>query len=127
MIQHRIAKVSMGYIYAVLQCTHCASVRHAKGEMMANNVICGGFRSKRRKKEDHENKVLRCEVSERWIQLPVATDLTVSDIDYMRLDVMTNGGNDKPKKLCEIIVNRSELVRLLKDIPIIDHRGTEND
>ena len=94
---------------------------------MTNNVIYGGFRSKRRKKDDHENKILRCEISERWIQFPIATDLTGGGIDYMRLDVMTNGSNDKPKKLCEIIVNRSELVGLLKGIPTVDHRGTENE
>ncbi|MEW4982075.1 MAG: hypothetical protein AB1Y26_02415 [Cycloclasticus sp.] len=94
---------------------------------MTNNVIYGGFRSKRKKKEDRENKVLRCEISERWIQFPIATDLTGGGTDYMRLDVMTNGSNDKPKKLCEIIVNRSELVELLKGIPTVDHRGTENE
>ena len=95
--------------------------------MMMNNIIHGGFQYKRRKKEDRENKVLRCQVSERWLQLPIATDLTRDNIDYMRLDVMTNGSNDKPKKLCELIVNRNELIELLKDIPTIDHRGTENE
>ena len=94
---------------------------------MANNIIYGGFRSKRRKKEDRVNKVLRCEVSERWIQLPIATDLTGDNVDYMRLDVMTNGSNDNPKKLCELIVNRAELIELLKEIPTLDHRGTENE
>jgi hypothetical protein len=94
---------------------------------MANNVIYGGFRSKRRIKEDRENRVLRCEVSERWIQLPIVTDLTGNNIDYMRLEVMTNGNNDKPRKLCELIVNRTELVELLKEIPTVDHRGTENE
>ena len=94
---------------------------------MANNVIYGGFRSKRRKNDDRANKVLRCEVSERWIQLPVASDLTGDNIDYMRLDIMTNGSNDQPKKLCEIIVNRTELIELLKETPIIDHRGTDNE
>ena len=94
---------------------------------MANNIIYGGFRLKRRKKEDRENKVLRCEVSERWLQLPMATDLTDDNVDYMHLDVMTNGSNDKPKKLCELIINRAELIGLLKEIPIIDHRGTDNE
>jgi hypothetical protein len=98
-----------------------------QGKMMTDNVIYGGFRFKRRKKDDRENKILRCEVSERWIQLPIATDLTGGDIDYMRLHVMTNGSNDKPRKLCEMIVNRSELIELLKEIPTIDHRGTENE
>ncbi|MDX2463332.1 MAG: hypothetical protein QNK31_02370 [Porticoccus sp.] len=94
---------------------------------MVSNVIYGGFRSKRRKKDDRENKVLRCEISERWIQLPIATDLTGTNIDYMCLDVMTSGSNNKPKKLCELIVNRAELVKLLKEIPTVDYRGTENE
>jgi hypothetical protein len=94
---------------------------------MTNNVIYGGFRSKRIIKDDRENRVLRCEVSERWIQLPIVTDLTGNNIDYMRLEVMTNGNNDKPRKLCELIVNRTELVELLKEIPTVDHRGTENE
>ncbi len=92
-----------------------------------SNVINGGFRSKRRKRENRKNKVLKCEISERWIQFPIVTDLANSDIDYMHLDIMTNGCNDVPKKLCELIVNRSELIELLKDIPIVDHRGTENE
>lgn len=94
---------------------------------MTNNVIYGGFRSKRRKKDDRENRILRCEVSERWIQLPTATDLTGGGIDYLSLDVMTNGSNDKPRKICEMIVDRSELIALLNEIPTIDHRGTENE
>jgi len=36
---------------------------------MADNIIYGGFRSKRRKKEDRENKILRCEVSIKGVQL----------------------------------------------------------
>ncbi len=94
---------------------------------MANNVIYGGFRSKRKSKEDRINKILRCEVSERWIQLPVVTDLTGDGIDYMRLDIMTNGSNDEPRKLCELIVNRKTLINLLNDIPSVDHRGTDNE
>lgn len=40
---------------------------------------------------------------------------------------MTNGSNDKPRKICEMIVDRSELIALLNEIPTIDHRGTENE
>ena len=40
---------------------------------------------------------------------------------------MTSGSNNKPKKLCELIVNRAELVKLLKEILTVDHRGTENE
>lgn len=94
---------------------------------MSDNVIYGGFRAMRRAKEDRENRILRCEVSERWIQLPAATDLTADNIDYMCLDVMTMGRNDRPRKICELIVNRSFLLEILKDIPTIDHRGTQNE
>ncbi|MBV1931831.1 MAG: hypothetical protein KUG71_08945 [Porticoccaceae bacterium] len=94
---------------------------------MSNKVVYGGFRYKRRKREDKENKILRCEFSERWIQFPVVSELTADNIDYMHLDVMTKGNNDKPKKLCEVIVNRSTLIELLNDIPTIDHRGTDNE
>jgi hypothetical protein len=94
---------------------------------MSNKVIYGRFRYKRRKREDKESKVLRCEVSERWIQFPVVSELTAANIDYMHLDVMTNGNNNKPRKLCEVIINRSTLIELLNDIPTIDHRGTDNE
>ena len=94
---------------------------------MSDKVVYGGFRYKRRKREDKENKILRCEVSGRWIQFPIVTDLTADNIDYMHLDIMTNGSNDKPRKLCEVIVNRSMLIELLNDIPSIDHRGTDNE
>ncbi|NRD34593.1 hypothetical protein HQQ92_23035 [Shewanella sp. DC2-4] len=85
------------------------------------------FDPREEKKDDRENRILRCEVSERWIQLPTATDLTGGGIDYLSLDVMTNGSNDKPRKICEMIVDRSELIALLNEIPTIDHRGTENE
>jgi hypothetical protein len=92
-----------------------------------SNIIRGNFRLKRRVKEDKENKVLRCEVSERWIQFPQATDLTANEVDYMRLEVMTKGNKDQDRKLCEVIVDRNMLLDLLKNTPVIDHRGTENE
>lgn len=94
---------------------------------MSNNVVCGSFRSKRRANEDRGNRILRCEISERCIQLSVATDLTSDDADYMRLEIMTNDSDNRPRKLRELRVNRSILYEMIKDISTIDHRGTENE
>lgn len=78
----------------------------------------------RKKRVDASKGELRCEVSERWIKFPEASSKYV-DIDYLALDVMTLGANEKERKLCEIIVDRELLEKFLTELPRRTHPYTE--
>ncbi|MDB1122230.1 hypothetical protein [Vibrio algarum] len=69
-----------------------------------------------KKRVDASKGELRCEVSERWIKFPEASSKHF-DMDYLALDVMTFGANEKERKLCEIIVDRDLLEKMLKELP----------
>lgn len=76
-----------------------------------------------RKRLDFRNRVLRCEVSPRWIQFPESSALC-SDKDFLVLDIMTTGADEKDKKLCEMIIDRKELEEMLEAIPSRDNSET---
>ncbi len=85
------------------------------------------FRFLRMKKGNIKKRIVPCEVSERWIQLPKYSDKT-SKANYLTLQIMTSGrASNKEKELCELIVDREKLEYLLSTINTIDHCGTEND
>ncbi|MCD9494373.1 hypothetical protein [Photobacterium carnosum] len=67
------------------------------------------------------NGKLRCEVSNRWIKFPEASS-KCSDMDYLHLNIMTIGENEKDRKLCELIVDRDMLEKLLIELPHKDHK-----
>jgi hypothetical protein len=50
-----------------------------------------------------------CMVSGRWIQFSTEGSAKFPDGEYIILNVMTRGANDRPKKLCELIVTREDL------------------
>lgn len=55
-----------------------------------------------------------CEVSGRWLQFPEK----VTDDRYIPLEVMTEGSGDSPKKICELIVSKEDIMRAINSIEI---------
>lgn len=90
---------------------------------MSKNVVRFPRRSNDRKRLEAKQGKLSCEVSERWIKFPSASD-KFEDIEYLSLDVMTRGSNDKDKKLCEIILDKQQLLRMLAELPVNDRTKT---
>lgn len=77
----------------------------------------------RKKRVDASKGELRCEVSPRWIKFPEASSKHV-DTDYLSLDIMTLSSNEEERKLCEIIVDRDLLEKILKELPRKDYPQT---
>ena len=90
---------------------------------MDNKIVKFPNKHERLKRIDINSGKLRCEVSERWISFPGASWKT-NNLDYLALDIMTLGANDKERKLCEIIVDREQLQKMLKELPINDQTET---
>lgn len=90
---------------------------------MSKNIVRFPKRSGDRKRLEAQEGKLSCEVSDRWIKFPSASD-RFDDIEYLSLDVMTIGSNDKDKKLCEIIIDKQQLLKMLAELPVNDRTKT---
>lgn len=77
----------------------------------------------RKKRVDASKGELKCEVSERWIKFPEASSKHF-DMDYLALDIMTLGANGNERKLCEVIVDRDLLEKMLAELPRNDYTQT---
>jgi hypothetical protein len=88
-------------------------------ESMTDKVIRYPFRAEALKRENRKNRRVPCVVSERWLQFPKQIDRH-SDADYIHLDVMTKGAGEEPRKICEVIVTKEELMSVLEELPVKD-------
>jgi len=59
---------------------------------------------------------IRCAVSNRFIAFSETSDLLDSGEDYMFMDVMTSDADGEPRKLCELIIDRRDLLKTLAGI-----------
>jgi hypothetical protein len=57
-----------------------------------------------------------CQVSERWIQFPEQSSGPYEGGEFIFIDIMTNGSNDKPRKLCDLVVTREDLLEALENV-----------
>lgn len=65
-----------------------------------------------RKLNEMGNGYVPCQVSERWIQFPENT----TDYRFIPIEIMTIGKDEKPKKICEMIMNRDDIVRAVNAV-----------
>lgn len=90
---------------------------------MSNNIVRFPRRSEDRKRKEAAKGRLSCEVSERWIRFPSASD-KFEDMEYLALDIMTLGSNEQDRKLCEIILDKQQLLKMLQELPVNVHKKT---
>ncbi len=90
---------------------------------MSKNIVRFPRRSGDRKRLEVKDGRLSCEVSERWIKFPSASD-KFDDIEYLSLDVMTRGSNEKDRKVCELIIDKQQLLKMLAEWPVNDRTKT---
>jgi len=68
----------------------------------------------------HVNKMgpgfVPCMVSERWLQFPAQSAGHFDRGEFIDIQVMTNGSNDKPKKICDLILTREDLLKALDSV-----------
>jgi len=69
----------------------------------------------RQKRLNLRNYRVLCQVSERWLHFPKKAS-ALSDGDYMVVDAMTMGSGDKERKLCELVLIKQDLLRMLQQI-----------
>lgn len=58
-----------------------------------------------------------CEVSPRWLQFPQTARL-VGGVPMMIVNVMTTNSDDQDKKLCELVLSKSDLLQILARIEV---------
>jgi len=90
---------------------------------MNEHIVRFPRRNKDKKRLEARKGKLSCEVSERWIKFPDASDKH-NEMEYLSLDVMTVGSDSKDKKLCEIILDKQQLLSMLMDLPVNDFTQT---
>jgi hypothetical protein len=59
------------------------------------------------------NFAVPCVVSERWLEFSQGGSVCLPEGEALIVSVMTRGTDDKPKKLCEVIVTRESLLEVL--------------
>lgn len=57
-----------------------------------------------------------CQVSERWLQFPQTAHALAAG-DFMTVDVMTLGADDKERKICELVLTKQDLLRMIEQVP----------
>lgn len=62
-----------------------------------------------------KNGIVECQVSGRWLQFP-ETASEVGGKGFMSVDVMTLGGDERPRKICELILAKEDLLAMLEKI-----------
>lgn len=59
-----------------------------------------------------------CQVSGRWLQFPAQAH-EFKDGTFLAVDVMTADGDGMPRKLCELVLVKEDLLELLARIPYV--------
>ncbi|MDN7813751.1 hypothetical protein [Burkholderia gladioli] len=85
---------------------------------MSNVKRFPGSAERRRRRNLSAGKV-ECQVSPRWLQFPEQATL-VGGASFMAVDVMTLDSNDKPKKLCELILTKEDIAAMLLRVSVAD-------
>ncbi|MBB5188542.1 hypothetical protein HNQ57_002832 [Zhongshania antarctica] len=83
---------------------------------MSNDIIKFPNRFADRARLESQTGKLRCEVSERWIQFP-SESIKLKSIEPLVLDIMTKGADENDRKICQIIVDKRQLLKILADLP----------
>ena len=72
---------------------------------------------KRRRRIDLGKRIARCHVSSRWLQFPEHAR-QLDEGALMLVNVMTNAGDGKPRKICELVLSHEDLVHILQRMQI---------
>lgn len=82
---------------------------------MASGMKTSWNAERRRRANLNEAKVA-CQVSKRWLQFPAQAH-EFRDGTFLAVDVMTADSEGKPRKLCELVLVKEDLLELLASVP----------
>ena len=69
----------------------------------------------RRERLNLRNYRVPCQVSSRWLQFP-ETAHALQGGDFMRIQVMTSGADEKNHRLCELVLTKQDLIRMISQV-----------
>ncbi len=64
-------------------------------------------------KAKHGDFAVPCVVSGRWLEFSQCGSARIREGEAITLTVMTEGADEQPHKLCELIITREDIVRVL--------------
>ncbi len=66
-------------------------------------------------KNERGKTSVSCQISDRWIRFSEEST-KLEGGEFISLDVMTLGSDEKEKKICELVVTREEILEALSNI-----------
>jgi hypothetical protein len=72
---------------------------------------------RRRRRIDLNEGLVRCQVSSRWLKF-AAQGHKLPEGTFLIVDVMTSPDNLKPRKLCELVLTREDLMHVLERVTV---------
>ena len=85
---------------------------------MAGNIEHFPRGEARRNRLNLRRQRVACQVSERWLQFPLTAHELPSG-DFMKVDVMTLGSDEKERKLCELVLTKQDLLRMIEQVKTV--------
>ncbi len=64
-------------------------------------------------RRQHGDFAVPCMVSGRWLEFGQGGTTRLGDVEVLALSVMTDGSGDQPRKLCDLMISREDLMRVL--------------
>ncbi len=80
---------------------------------MSSNVKTFPGNPYKRLKARYGARMVPCMVSGRYLLFPEQSAGHLGGGEFIPVDVMTMGGDDKPRKLCEMVITREDLLAAL--------------
>lgn len=68
-----------------------------------------------RQKNKRGKTSVSCQVSDRWLKFSEEST-HLEGGEFISLDVMTLGSDEKERKICELVITREELLEALKNV-----------
>ena len=69
----------------------------------------------RRERLNRRQYKVPCQISERWLQFPLEAS-PLAGGDFMHVDVMTLGIDENPRKICELVLTKQDLLAVLNQV-----------
>jgi len=73
-----------------------------------------------RRRLDRRNHTVRCEVTGRCLRFHPRAE-GYPEGTYLIVDVLEDGGDSEPRRLCELVLSRDDLLSLIQALPV--HRN----
>lgn len=80
-----------------------------------NNIIKFPITFTQRQKNQRGKTSVSCQVSDRWLKFSEEST-KLNGGEFIFLEVMTIGKDEKEKKICELVVTREEILEALSNI-----------